>query len=91
MNLLDRIRNEPAVTVGVVVSIVTLIIQAVNGDVAWTAAIPAVGGVLTRFLVYGPATAAAAVDAATADRSGVGLVEQAIPVEAVDGEGSSTD
>jgi len=71
--MLDRLKNEPAVVIGVVAACILAVIQVLNGqaiisdNLAATIqqaldptsgwAIPIILGFITRFFVYGPKTA----------------------------------
>ena len=49
--MIDRIKSEPAILVGLVTSVVAVVVQAVTGDITWAAAVPLIAGVITRFFV----------------------------------------
>jgi heme A synthase len=49
--IVTRLKNEPAVLIGLLSSLAVLVVQIVNGDLTAAAAVPLVAGVLTRFLV----------------------------------------
>lgn len=44
-------KREPAVLIGLLISILTVIGQALSSDLTWAAAIPLIVGIVTRFFV----------------------------------------
>lgn len=48
--------KNPALVIGLAISVLTVVLQGVTGELAWEAAIPAVTGLLVRFFVYSPQT-----------------------------------
>jgi hypothetical protein len=67
VSIFDRIRNEPAILIGLVTSVVAAIQQAVvaDGHVDWKVALPLIIGVVIRFFTYGPVTVARQGDPST--------------------------
>lgn len=55
---MPKLKNEPALIIGALVSILTAVGQVVSGDLTWAAAVPVIVGVVTRFFVS-PAEAGA--------------------------------
>lgn len=55
-SILNALHKEPAVVLGAVLSVVTLVTQAIVGDITWLAALPAITGIVVRFFVFSPAS-----------------------------------
>lgn len=48
---MNRLRNEPAVVIGALVSILSFVLEAVKDEPSWRSALPAlVGAVVRRFV-----------------------------------------
>jgi hypothetical protein len=53
--VLTLIKREPAVLIGLLASVLVVVQQVVAGSLTWSAAVPVVVGIVTRFFVS-PAT-----------------------------------
>lgn len=51
MDIPTIIKKEPALLVGLAISVLTLLGQVVSGDLTWAAAVPLITGAVARFFV----------------------------------------
>lgn len=45
------IKQEPAVLIGLLITVLTVVAQVLSGDLTWAAAVPLIVGIITRFFV----------------------------------------
>lgn len=48
---MSKLKQEPAVLIGLLVSILTIVGQVATAELTWAAAVPLIVGILTRFFV----------------------------------------
>ena len=51
MAVLDRIKHEPAILIGLALSVLVVVVQVIQGELTLEAAVPLVTGFVTRFFV----------------------------------------
>jgi hypothetical protein len=44
-------KKEPAIIIGILIALLTVLGQVAAGDVTWAAAVPVLAGIVTRFFV----------------------------------------
>jgi hypothetical protein len=76
---MPTLKKEPALIIGVLVSVLALVGQVVAGDVTWAAAVPLIATAVTRFFVSpandGPERTVTFVDRRTAEPSVETLID----------------